>query len=79
MSVEIDGQTVAKITNVMGWMDDDPVELSKVAFCVTDFGRSNGSITNKSAHSYIRSSDRKQRNLQIGLRFHQCIQYVCNR
>ena len=40
MSVEIDGQTVARITNVMGWMEDDPVELSKVAFCVTDFGRS---------------------------------------
>ena len=40
MTVEIGGQTVAKITNVMGHIDNDPVELSEVAFCVTDFSES---------------------------------------
>ena len=41
MTVEIGGQTVAIITNVMGWIDKDPAELSEVAFCVTDFSESN--------------------------------------
>jgi hypothetical protein len=44
MSVEIDEQIMPKITNVMGWIDDDPAEINEVAFCVTDFSKSNGHI-----------------------------------
>lgn len=41
MTVEIDGKMISKITNVMGWIDSVPKEIQEVAFCVTDFGRSN--------------------------------------
>jgi hypothetical protein len=40
MTVKINGQTSAKITNFMGWIDDEPVEFSEVAFCITDFSKS---------------------------------------
>ena len=45
MTVEIDGQMIAKITNAMGWLDDDLAGIKEVAFCVTDFGRSNEHIS----------------------------------
>ena len=41
MFIEIDGKPVPKITNHMGFLDDSSEELKEVAFCVTDFGKSN--------------------------------------
>ena len=33
------GQVIPQITVEVGWINDDPKELAKVAFCATDFGK----------------------------------------
>ena len=37
ISVKVDGKSVSDITNKVVKIDDEPVELQTVAFCVTDF------------------------------------------
>ena len=38
MIIEMDGLPTREITNLVGWLDNDPAVLSEVAFCVTDIG-----------------------------------------
>ena len=39
ISVEVDGKSVSDITNKVKKIDEEPVELQSVAFCVTDFSK----------------------------------------
>jgi hypothetical protein len=39
MTVEINRES-REITNVMGWIDNEPAQLGEVAFCITDFSES---------------------------------------
>ena len=39
MIIEINGRLTSRIQNKIGWMDNDPEEISEVAFCVTDFSK----------------------------------------
>ena len=39
ISVEEDGKSVSDITNKVVKIDEEPVELQSVAFCVTDFSK----------------------------------------
>ncbi|KAL5264740.1 hypothetical protein ACHWQZ_G005721 [Mnemiopsis leidyi] len=37
ISVEVDGTPSLALYKGFGWLDDDPVEVREIAFCITDF------------------------------------------